>query len=340
MADYHLITLWRIEAPLAEVYAVIRDALRWPEWWPGAERVEQVAGGDANGIGSVLRYAWQGELPYCVEFDVCTTRIEEMVAIEGHARGDLEGVGRWHFSRQGSLSVIRYEWHVRTTRLWMNLSAPLARPVFIRNHIQLMEQGGKGLARRLGVPVPSQENVELMADRAAPEVAHWHNRQLGRIDPVMVLIAGLAAGTIATLVQLVLWWLVDVPLRETILRDIHLTAALVMGVNILSPMPAMAWDIFLVAMLIHAALSVFYALLPAYWVEKWPSATSTTIGVIYGLAIFLVNLYGFTILFPWFEVTRDWITLLAHLAFGLVLVKTCRLWAARRSAGRTAHLAV
>lgn len=330
MADYHLITIWRIEAPLAEVYAVIHDALHWPDWWPGAERVEQVASGDVNGINSVLRYVWQGELPYRVVFDVCTTRIDDLVAIEGKACGDLEGTGCWQFSRQGPLSVIHYEWHVRSTRLWMNLSAPLARLIFVRNHVQVMEQGGKGLARRLGVSIPSQENIDLMAETAVSKAVHGYKRQLGRIDLGMVMIAGLTAGTIATLVQVLLWWLFDVPLHETIFRDIRLTAALIMGIDILSPMHGMAWDIFFAAALIHTLLSVFYALLPAYWVGKWPPVTSTIAGAMYGLAIFLVNLYGFTILFPWFEVARDWITLLAHLAFGIALVKTCRIWAKRR----------
>lgn len=330
MADYHLITIWRIEAPLDEVYAVIHDALHWPEWWPGAECVEQVSGGDAKGVGSVLRYAWQGKLPYSVVFDVCTTRIDDLVAIEGNACGDLEGTGSWRFSRQGELSVIHYEWHVRSTRLWMNLSAPFARPIFVRNHVQIMEQGGIGLARRLGAPVTRQENIDRTADALVPKVVRWRNRQFGSVDPVMVLVAGLAAGTIASLVQLLLWWLCDIPLRETIFRDIRLTAALIMGKTILPPMSGMSWNVFLIAMLIHTALSMLYALLPAYLVGHWPSGSTILAGVFYGLVIFAVNMYGFTILFPWFEVVRDWITLLTHLVFGVVLAMTCRIWAAKR----------
>jgi hypothetical protein len=42
-----------------------------------------------------------------------------------------------------------------------------------------------------------------------------------------------------------------------------------------------------------------------------------------------VNVERFTALFPWFTVTRDWITLLAHLAFGIALAGTCRLFSTR-----------
>ena len=163
MAEYHLLTIWRIEAPLEKVYAAIENSLCWPGWWPSVRKVEQIAQGAADGSDNVRRYAWQGKLPYRVVFDVRATRIEKLVAIEGTAEGDLAGVGCWKFSRQGKLSVIHYEWHVRSKRWWMNLVAPLARSIFIRNHAQIMEQGGKALARLLKAPLAGQESIDLMA---------------------------------------------------------------------------------------------------------------------------------------------------------------------------------
>lgn len=162
MAEYHLLTIWRIEAPLEKVYAAIENSLRWPDWWPSVRKVEQMADGKANGINSVRRYAWQGKLPYRVVFDVRATRIEKLVAIEGAAEGDLAGFGRWKFSRQGKISIVHYEWHVRSKRWWMNLVAPIASAMFIRNHRQIMEQGGKALARLLKAHLVSQENIDLI----------------------------------------------------------------------------------------------------------------------------------------------------------------------------------
>jgi hypothetical protein len=164
MADYHLLSIWRIEAPLEPVYAAIRDSLGWPDWWPGVRKVEPVADGDAEGIGTVRRYVWKGSLPYRVVFEVRATRIENLEVIEGAAEGDLEGIGRWDFARQGGLSIVQYEWHVRSTRWWMNLIAPFARALFIRNHTRIMAQGADGLARRLGARLVSQESIDLTAD--------------------------------------------------------------------------------------------------------------------------------------------------------------------------------
>ncbi|MDO9007378.1 MAG: hypothetical protein Q7U80_04070, partial [Thiobacillus sp.] len=75
-----------------------------------------------------------------------------------------------------AVSVIRYEWHVRSTRWWMNLIAPFARSMFIRNHGVLMRQGAEGLARRLDAPLVSQENIDLM-ETAPSTAAH------GQTDP-------------------------------------------------------------------------------------------------------------------------------------------------------------
>jgi hypothetical protein len=77
------------------------------------------------------------------------TRVDPMKALEGEASGMVEGVGRWHFSPLDDGTQVRYDWHVRTTKPWMNLLAPLARPLFRWNHDAILREGGLALARRL-----------------------------------------------------------------------------------------------------------------------------------------------------------------------------------------------
>ena len=334
MAEYHLLTIWRIEAPLEKVYAAIQNSLHWPDWWLGAEKVEQTATGDSNGINNIRRYSWRGELPYPVVFEVRATRIEKLVAIEGTAQGDLEGVGRWRFSRKGTVSIVHYEWHVRSTKWWMNLAAPLARSIFIRNHTLVMTQGGEGLARLLASSGLRQENIDLMAQRDQPVAMPRRPQERGSISPKILLIAGLGAGVIATAAQLSLWWLADIPVLETLFRDARLTAALVMGTGVLPPPATAQWNILLVATFIHFALSIAYALIPALLVSRLRAGPALVAGAAYGLMIYLVNLYGLTWLFPWFAVARDWVTLVTHLVFGMALVMGCRLFAPANRAKR------
>lgn len=76
-------------------------------------------------------------------------RVEPHALIEGEAVGELQGTGRWTFSEAGGLTAVRYDWNVSTTKPWMNLLAPLARPVFKWNHDVVMRWGAEGLAAQL-----------------------------------------------------------------------------------------------------------------------------------------------------------------------------------------------
>jgi hypothetical protein len=70
-------------------------------------------------------------------------------SMRGEATGDLEGTGHWRLFEQAGVTAVTYEWEVRTTKPWMKLLAPVARPVFEYNHDVVMRWGGEGLARRL-----------------------------------------------------------------------------------------------------------------------------------------------------------------------------------------------
>jgi hypothetical protein len=149
MAEFQFITVWRIEAPLPQVCDAISHCLYWPTWWKGVEKVEVFDQGGVNGVGSVRRFTWKGRLPYRLTFDLRVTHVVPLTVLEGHASGEVEGIGRWHFFNDGMATVVRYEWHVHTKRRWMNLMSPIARPLFKWNHDYVMRQGGEGLARLL-----------------------------------------------------------------------------------------------------------------------------------------------------------------------------------------------
>lgn len=163
MAEYRLVTVWRFEAPLAAVYEAVGDPLRWPCWWPDAQRVELLRAGRADGVGRAWRCTWRSGLPYRLRFDIVVTTMRPLVAVAGEVQGDLAGCGRCLFSQEGGVVTVRHEWRVRTTRPWMNLLAPLGRPLFIRNHALAMRRGGEALARLLGVPLLELAHGELGA---------------------------------------------------------------------------------------------------------------------------------------------------------------------------------
>lgn len=151
MAQYAFLTTWLLESPRQPVWEAIYDQERWPEWWRGVEQATKLRDGDGDGdLGSVARMTWRSLLPYRVHFEVTTTRIEPQHLLEGHAVGELEGVGRWRFYEQGGVTAVLYEWNVSTTKPWMNRLAPLLRPAFEWNHDWVMARGGEGIAALLG----------------------------------------------------------------------------------------------------------------------------------------------------------------------------------------------
>jgi uncharacterized protein YndB with AHSA1/START domain len=149
MAAYKFLTTWCLEAPVEPVWEAVYDSERWPQWWRGVESVVELAPGDADGVGQVGRYVWKSLLPYELEFEITTTRVERPRLLEGQASGELAGTGRWRLFEAGPLTAALYEWNVRTTRPWMNLLAPLARPIFAWNHDYVMRNGATGLAKLL-----------------------------------------------------------------------------------------------------------------------------------------------------------------------------------------------
>jgi hypothetical protein len=112
-----------------------------------ADKLEE---GDATGVGQYGRYVWKSKLPYRLEFFVRTTKVEKPYLLEGNAEGELAGVGRWRLFERDGVTAALYEWNVRTTRAWMNLLSPIARPIFAVNHDYVMRNGGEGLAQLLG----------------------------------------------------------------------------------------------------------------------------------------------------------------------------------------------
>ena len=151
LSAYEFVTIWRVRASQQRVWDLIFNSERWPSWWRGVEKVEKLKDGTGNHVGAVLRYTWKSKLPYRLVFDMETTRVEPISIIEGRAFGELQGLGRWTIVSDQGLTTARYDWKVETTKPWMNLLAPMARPFFSWNHDVVMGWGGKGLAQQLGV---------------------------------------------------------------------------------------------------------------------------------------------------------------------------------------------
>jgi hypothetical protein len=307
VAEYRLLTHWYIEAPLSDVYDALLQSLRWPGWWRGLESVNETEPGRADGIGSVRRYTWKSPLSYKLNFAARATRIEPLAILEAEVSGDLVGTGLWLFSHDDGVTTVTHRWHVRSTKHWMNALAPVARSVFEKNHRAVMQNGAEGLARLLGARlIKASHTTEAPSATPAPALM-----LSGAVA------AGVGAGIIATGIQLVLWWMFAIPLPDMLWRDARLAAAIVMGRSVLPPPATFEWSVMVMASVVHFALSICYGLVLAPVLSRLHERYALAAGALFGLLLYVVNMYGFTGMFPWFEATRDGITVAAHVAFGV-----------------------
>lgn len=101
----------------------------------------------------------------------------------------------------------------------------------------------------------------------------------------------------------------------------RMMGAIVLGPEVLPPPATFDAGIVAVGMLVHFALSAILGVIFALAAGRSGLSRNALIGVgaLFGLAVYVVNFYGFTAVFPWFEMARNWITVVSHLVFGAVL---------------------
>jgi hypothetical protein len=135
------------------------------------------------------------------------------------------------------------------------------------------------------------------------------------MDWKAAVIAGLIAGAIFLLVLMVAYPLATGGTPWTVFRFI---GAIVLGETVLPPPTTFDAGVVVTAVLLHFILSVIYTLVLAFIVHRWGILISVIGGVLFGLALYLINFFTFTMFFPWFYPARAWPFSLVHILFGAV----------------------
>lgn len=127
--------------------------------------------------------------------------------------------------------------------------------------------------------------------------------------------AGLIAGAIFLVSLLIIYPVATGGSPWILLRMI---AAVVLGQGALTPINAPSGSVAVVAVLLHFVLSLLYTLIVAFVVHRWGVLLAVLVGGLIGLAIYLINVFTFTIFFDWFTLAREWPFLVVHILFGAV----------------------
>ncbi|MGI8495642.1 MAG: hypothetical protein ACR2L1_10090 [Pyrinomonadaceae bacterium] len=129
------------------------------------------------------------------------------------------------------------------------------------------------------------------------------------------ILAGLIAGAIFMVLEMMLVPLIG---GGSPWGPPRMIAAIGMGKDVLPPPADFALVPLMVAMIIHFILSMIFGVILAFAISRFSVGIAVLIGAIFGLALYFVNFYGFTAIFPWFAMARNGITIFTHIVFGAV----------------------
>ena len=131
-------------------------------------------------------------------------------------------------------------------------------------------------------------------------------------------LAGLLAGLIFVMVEMAAMVMI---MGESPWGPPRMMAAIALGQGVLPPPATFDAGIVFVGMMVHFVLSAILGTIFAMAASRMCTSTAhaTIAGGLFGLAIYFVNFYGLTALFPWFAMARNGITIAAHVVFGAVL---------------------
>lgn len=150
MAHYRFESEWELEAPIDRVFELLTHPEDFQRWWPSVTQSQRLEEGDEDGVGAVAAYTLRSPVFYSMDFQAKALEVERPRRIHTLVRGDLIGTGTYELEQREGRTMIRFLWYVSTTRRWMNLVAPVARPLFVWAHHHVMREGAAAMAAHFG----------------------------------------------------------------------------------------------------------------------------------------------------------------------------------------------
>jgi hypothetical protein len=152
-----------------------------------------------------------------------------------------------------------------------------------------------------------------MADIATGQKSH--RAHAPGVDWSAAVWAGVVSGAVFMMLEMIM---VPLFMDGSPWGPPRMIAAIVMGDGVLPPPASFDLTILMVAMVVHFVLSVVFAMVLALLIARLGAGPALAVGAGFGLALYLVNFYGMTAIFPWFAMARNWVSIFAHAMFGVI----------------------
>jgi hypothetical protein len=140
-----------------------------------------------------------------------------------------------------------------------------------------------------------------------------------RFKWVPAISAGVIGGAFFIGLQMLLIWVFQ---GKSPYGPEHAIAAIALGWGYVPhppPPPGVVWYVFVVGLLIHFALSIFFGIILTWMIDGSKWLNSLLIGVTFGFTLYFIDFYLFVRVFPWFAMSRGAITIATHTFYGLTV---------------------
>ncbi|MEX1058561.1 MAG: hypothetical protein WED11_12575 [Natronospirillum sp.] len=133
-------------------------------------------------------------------------------------------------------------------------------------------------------------------------------------------LAGALAGVFFLMLEMTLVWAAQ---GQSFWAPPYRLAATLMGSDVLPSAGALAvfdLKVLAIALLVHFPVAILFGLCGAWLMHRFDWMGGLLMGAGLGLSMYLINVHLMaTWVFPWFEMARNWVGVVSHLAFGVVM---------------------
>lgn len=148
------------------------------------------------------------------------------------------------------------------------------------------------------------------------------NHEVDALEWKAAVLAGVIAGIVFLVMEMMLMPLFG--FAPNMWAPPRMIAAIGLGEGVLpmpeGPPPTFDFMVVMVAMMIHFATSILFAVVVSYVIRRMPTGAAIALGIMAALL-----LYGFVfhvmtaVAWPWFANGRNWVNIVTHVVFGAIV---------------------
>lgn len=150
------------------------------------------------------------------------------------------------------------------------------------------------------------------------DIAVEHGAEARTIDWSAAVWAGVVAGIVFMMMEMLLMPLFG--FAPSMWAPPRMIGAIGLGEGVLPPPATFDMGVVLVAMVIHFATSILFAIVVAFIIRNMTLGPAIAVGIVAALLLYVFVFYVMTAgPWPWFANGRNWVNIMTHIVFGAIV---------------------